>query len=397
MDFIEDFVKATANMPSPERLRRWTAIAVVSAAATRRVWTCIEDDLKLFPNMFIFLVAPPGVGKTRAMDVGKRLLLPLKHLHFSPDEVTRQRVIEQMGEIFLASKREGSQGYLSLISEWATFMPEADKAWMQAIARIWDCPDLYEKQIKTGERTRDYVVKPYFTMIAGCQPSWFAEGFPPSSYEMGLPARIFFIWGGEKPKPVRFRKREQVKDQAVLLKDVVRIAEQAGEVPWDEDAQAAFVAWEERGYSPTVDDPLLLGYNTRRDMHAGKLSLIVALSRGHKTIQKSDFHRALAYMQEAEVEMPTALQNAGGNVYKAQEEAVVQYIQAEWLRERRPVAERWVRRRLGQLVPTTIIGSIINELLAQGRIKTITEEAKAPNRLLKPGAETRRPFNGKST
>ncbi len=43
MDLIEDFVRSTSNMASPEQFRRWCAVSMVSTALTRRVWTCIED------------------------------------------------------------------------------------------------------------------------------------------------------------------------------------------------------------------------------------------------------------------------------------------------------------------------------------------------------------------
>jgi hypothetical protein len=84
--------------------------------------------------------------------------------------------------------------------------------------------------------------------------------------------------------------------------------------------------------------------------------------------------------------MPTALTNAGGNMYRMQEETIVQFVEAEWERTKRHVHEREVRRRLGRMVNSLMVERIVAELIAQGRLKPLYEEKnRAPNRLLKPG------------
>ncbi len=388
MDLIEDFVRATSNMASPEQFRRWCAVSMVSTALTRRVWTCIEDDLKLFPNTYIILVSRPGLGKSRPMSLVEELLSPMQWIIRSPDEVTRQKTIQDIADVFTDGKKEGEASFFFLVSEMATFMPEADAAWMQAIARLWDCPTIYHKSIKTGERTDDFIHNAYVNLLFGAQPSWFAEGFPKASYEMGLPARIFFINASEKPERELFQKREQMPSATrKMFQDGLRsLRGRSGAVPWEEPAVKAFVEWMDAGQPPEIDDDLMKGYNTRRDMHAGKLALIVALSRSHKTITLEDLERAWGYMFEAEKEMPTALTNAGGNMYRMQEEAIVGFVAAEFARTKQFVHEREVRKRLGRMVNSLMVERIVAELIAQGRLKPLYEgKNKAPNRLLKPG------------
>ncbi len=389
MDLIEDFVRATNNMASPEQFRRWCAISMVSTALTRRVWTCIEDDLKLFPNTYIILVSPPGIGKSRPMTVVENLLSPMPWITRSPDEVTRQKTIQDIADAFTEDKREGEASFFFLVSEMATFMPEADAAWMQAIARLWDCPTIYHKSIKTGDRNDDYIHNAYVNLLFGAQPSWFAEGFPKASYEMGLPARIFFIYACEKPNRELFKDREQMP-QALKkqFQDGLRsLRGRGGAVPWEEPAQLAFVKWMDEGQPPVIDDDLMKGYNTRRDMHAGKLALLIACSKGHNTITLEDLEIAWSYMFTAEKEMPTALTNAGGNMYRMQEEAIVGFVAAEYARTKQFVHEREVRKRLGRMVNSLMVERIVAELIAQGRLKPLYEgKNRAPNRLLKPGS-----------
>lgn len=394
MNLIDQFVEATSNMAAPEIFRRWCAISMVSAAMSKRVWTCIEDDLKLFANTYIFLVAKPGIGKSRPMEVARTLLRDLPRepgknydpVIFTPDEITRERMIQQMAEVFNEGREEGAMSYIALISEFATFMPEPDAAWMQAVARLWDCSFMYERQTK--HMGWDTIINHYPCMLAGVQPSWFSEGFPPNAYELGLPARILFIYASEKPEREFFRGRKQVEGLDRIAKQLRKVMGLRGEVMWDKEAVELWREWANAGYPPAPDDPLLEGYSTRRDMHAGKLALIVSAAShpGTPGVTVEDLKTAWHYLFHAEQYMPTALSNAGGNIYKMREETILAFVQSRYAEDKKLVPEREVRRRLGRMVSTTLITPIINELINQQRLKALGT-SKAPHRLLKPGRD----------
>ncbi len=181
-------------------------------------------------------------------------------------------------------------------------------------------------------------------------------------------------------------RRKQLSNESTLHEGVKQLRTRKGEVRWSEAAEEAFIKWMDGGCVPLIDDPLLNSYNTRRDMHSGKLALIVALSRGHERIELNDLRTAWEYMFEAEKGMPDALTNAGGNMYRAQEELAVEYVEREWARTQRHTHEREVRRRLSKTTSTMVVERILNELIAQGRLKMLyADKNKAPNRLLKPG------------
>lgn len=400
MTWIDRFVAATHNMASPEIFRRWCAISAVSTALTRRVWVCIEDDLPLFPNTFVFLVARPGLGKSRPMEVIRKLVSPLKspefeekgqvhpQVAFSPDEETRERMTQQIGEIFKEDVTPGAISYLALLSDFGAFMPEADTAWLQRIARIWDCPEVYSRETKTSGC--DYPFNPYMNMLVGVQPAWFAEGFPRHSYELGFPSRTFFIYADKKPDREFFKQRTQLEGREELTAGLRAMQRWSGEVPWVPEAQRAWIAWTDAGLLPVPDDPLLEGYSTRRDMHAGKLALIAAAAGhpGRKEVRAEDLALAHKWLFEAEERMPEALSAAGGNIYRMREEMVLAFVEREWTRTGKHVPEREVRRRLGRTVSTTLITPIINELVNQQRLKALSTTS-SPHRLLKPGTPDR--------
>lgn len=391
MGVIDNFMWSTRNMASPEIFRKWTAVSMIGATMSRRVWTAIEGDLPLFGNLYVFLDSPPGIGKTRPMEVAKMVLLQLKkQLHlkthdpqpvsFLPDETTPERMVEKIGEVFGEGAEMGDRSFLGMIFELGTFMRIPDPAWMQAMARLWDCPTTYERETK--HCGCDYVMNPYINLLVGVQPAWFVEGFPKRSYELGLPARIFFVWSDEKPERELFTNIKQTEGLDKVLSGLCRVYRAKGHVRWTAEAKSAFKDWAgPRKYEPKIDDPMLVGYNTRRDMHAGKLALIMAMDRKpeEKTITLDDLQRAWDLMFEAEGRMPEGLQLAGGNLYRSQEEDVVKFITDWYIAQGRGVLEPEVRSRLGRTVSPHLISSIIDELIQQRRIKV----------LAKPGADER--------
>lgn len=392
-DLIEDFVDATKHIVSPERFRRWTAISLISAVMGRKVWTSIRADRKLYPNTYVLLVAPPGIGKNEPMEVLRDLLIRHQSISFAPDEITPEKMIQDLGEVFGPNYDPGMTGhektYMAMIPELGTFMPTPNVQFIQALARIWDCPTIYTRKTKhAGIDTLEY---PFMCILAGAQPAWFAEGFPPNAYEMGLPARLFLIYSDEHVESPYFTGARRTS-MDTLQRKLIMIGRMRGEVRFTPEAQRRWNRWADTtvlpdGWKPRVDDPMLKGYGVRRNMHAGKLALIVAAAR-HPTrleIDTSDLDRAMEIMFEAETLMPNAVSGAGGNMYRLKEESVIGFITGRFADTGKTVPEWQVRQRLGRIVPMHILGPILDGLVATRAITAMG--GKAPNRRFKPSKE----------
>jgi hypothetical protein len=71
--WIESFVKYTEVFNSPEVFRRWAAIGIVAGALEQKVWVRTKGS-DLFPNQYIILVGPPGIGKSAILSVAEKFL-----------------------------------------------------------------------------------------------------------------------------------------------------------------------------------------------------------------------------------------------------------------------------------------------------------------------------------
>ena len=90
--WIEAFLEYTEILPSPPLLRKWAAISYVAAAMERKMWVRTMGA-DLYPNLYTFLVGPPGVGKGVALHAGEHLkdLPPIQAASISPSHSRASR------------------------------------------------------------------------------------------------------------------------------------------------------------------------------------------------------------------------------------------------------------------------------------------------------------------
>src|SRR5215471_17873329 len=95
--WIENFVEKTAHFPSPKILRTWAAVSAIAGVLERKVWVQTAGDT-LYPNLYVILVARPGIGKTVMLTQVERLWREIKDLHVAPTSATRAALIDALSE-----------------------------------------------------------------------------------------------------------------------------------------------------------------------------------------------------------------------------------------------------------------------------------------------------------
>ena len=278
-----------------------------------------------------------------------------------------------------------------MLSEWGTFLRKPENDTLAMLAHIYDCEDYDAETISRG---KDFAENLYVNILAGCTPAWFAEGFPPNSYEQGLPTRIVFVYS-DAPQTAeipdfKFLDDPCVDDTSYIVKalwgQADKIAAARGFVSWSREADQAINAWKRTDFSPKPSDPMLRGYCERRPLQAAKLSVLVAMSRHpeRRVVDVEDFGEAKRTLLEVEPDMPKALKAAGGNVFQLRMEAVYQFVLAEWRQTKAPVDEYRLRQRLSRMVPPYMLATIVDAMVDQKMLRA-DPTTRAPDRRLTPG------------
>jgi hypothetical protein len=131
-----------------------------------------------------------------------------------------------------------------------------------------------------------------------------------------------------------------------------------------------FNQWWRAGAPPEPDHPKLISYNSRRNIHVIKLSMIAAAADGASmNVMPEHFQTALDWLVEVEHHMPDVFKAmTSGGASKTIEDAW-HYIFATYSKEQKPVAEHRLLQFLQERVPIYEVDPTLASMEKSGLIK----------------------------
>lgn len=316
-DYIDAFVTATSGIPSPLPFRRWAAIWQVGSAGQRRIWTQLVPNRPIFPNIFAFLVGPPGTGKTEAIVPAVEHLRKSDTAKIAPNDVTKQALLDRLAKCASAVQFEGPPialidfHYMAVgIRELTNFMSQYDRDLAGILTDLFDNPPVNDETKRSGAGA--IIVRPGLSLLAGTATKNLGATIGKDLWGQGFMSRVILVYSAEQADLTFFGDEDEhvaVASETThiypgLVAQLARIGAMKGRVRWAPDAQRLFNEWKERDFAPVPMHAKLVEYNARRFLHVAKLSLISAMSRQSYTIEGSDFSRALSWLEDAERVMP---------------------------------------------------------------------------------------------
>ena len=371
-DFIDHFLALTKNSRSPYIFRKWTAISMIASAMGRGVYTVIsEPDGPIYPNFYIILVGPPGMGKSIGSVNGRRIVKRVPSISTGPDKITPERLVSKL----TAMTKEQDRAVMALfIDELSVLLQrKGDFDLTPILTGAYNCPEefIYETESKQEQRLANCCLN----IIATTQPAYIAEKFTISDLGQGFPSRLFFIYS-DQAVPAKYFKNypDEKKHTSDLVKALTEIEMFKGTIKWSDDAQEFFVKLTDNKIPPVPTAPHLEHYCSRRDLHLTKLSLVMMRARDPRAMQleREDVERAHTTMLEAEETMPLALSAIGGNQYRVAQNYLISYVtkqMAEGHPSTFPASE--LHRLLTANLTPREAGELLGSLISQGLCSTV--------------------------
>lgn len=305
---VDLFMELSVHVPSPPIFRQWTAIHAIGAAAERRVWTQLGVN-RLHPNLFLFLVGPPGVGKTQALGPMEEIIRKSNAVELAPNDVSKASFLDVLASTTkapLINERPHEYHFMALhVRELSNFMSQYDGALAGLLTDLFDCPGVNE-EAKRGHDKGKAIINPGISFIMGTATQQLGRTISEDLWGSGFMARVIMIYSAEKVIPADMFAHnplsEAMKDE--LIAAMSRIGEMKGPMGWTPAARAALHDFRS---SADHDAPLhnrLEHYATRRWMHLAKLCMIAALSDERMEVDFADVSLALGWLLTAESAMP---------------------------------------------------------------------------------------------
>lgn len=387
LDLVDSYLKITATRHSPALFRQWAAISIVAGALERRVWTSISRD-PLYPNLFILLVATPGIGKGQAINPATALLRRTKHIKLAPDSTNSATMIDAFQEAanrLVRSKTELVE-YCSLFvscEEFGVFVPGYDQEFMNRICRIFDCPPELSVRRKYLGKDPVMVVNPQLNILGGTTPGYLSSLLPEEAWHIGFAARFIMIYAGKGPQVELFPGDLGEEDPMVAktVAQLSKLSEAYGNIPWEADAAFELSRWH-RAREDAPDHSRLVHYAQRRTQYLAKLAMVAAFSSHggeliagqngllaeRQGITLSDLDRAKNWLLAAEEKMPDLFRDMAGKSDGAVMSDLHIYIQRYNVVKKKGMPQSFLWKFLGEKVPSEKIERIVETMVKSDMI-----------------------------
>lgn len=337
-DWLKAYVDYASYGEAPKHMAFWCGVSAVAGALRRRVWID-QAYFKWYANMYVVLVAPPGiVSKTTTADVAMELLREVPGVKFGPNVVTWQSLVKSFadaGEAFQDHQGDWiTMSPLTLFSgEFGNLMNPHDRDMVDLMVTLWDGIKTFRKETKMSGN--DTVENPWINLLACTTPAWIAGNFPDYLIGGGFTSRCLFVYAEQKAKYVAYPALEvpanRDKTQANLIHDLEHIATQiVGPYELDSAAIQWGKAWYEKHYQNRpegLDDERFGGYIARKQTHIHKVAMILAASqRDARVILTEDLVAANQMVTELEEDMPRVFAKIGRTETSVQADRFIEYV-----------------------------------------------------------------------
>jgi hypothetical protein len=372
-DWIDGFLQLTENTSSPSIFRKWAAISTIAGALERKVWVRTLGS-NLYPNMYVVLVAPPGVGKTEVTWRVRKLWESLEDHFIAATSVTKASLIDELNDAnrrwitgVIENPVEHFNSLLLCINELGVLLPSYENEFMNTLTDLWDCKH-YSERRRVSKIEID-IDKPQLNLLAACTPSYLMNILPEGAWDQGFLSRTMLIYSGDRQLRSLFSDTvENSELHEALEAQLATIANIYGEIKFSPEAAKLVDDFHMRDGRPKPDHPKLISYNIRRTVHLLKLCIVAAVSKSdQRLIHAEDFHRAFDWLVEAERQMPDIFKAmAQGGAGKIMEEAWY-YVYTTYSREQQPVLKHRLIQFLQERVPVHSIETTI-QMMEQGKM-----------------------------
>lgn len=376
-NLISEFVADTKGTESPELFRKWCMIATIAGLAQRRIW-CDIGKGQLFPNQYILLVSPPGIGKSVVLKLVDALWGLNKKIFIGDETTTIPGLLDYLQDCASPVLMEGFPVNTHPLSvaprEYGTYMKAYDLSVLNVLNDFWDCPRSFSEMTRGGgKNSLEY---PVLNLVSGTQPSFLNNVLPEEAWSLGFCSRLLLVYGW---KAETLRTRDRLRLPVFPLEKyktaVDKLCSFEGELKFTEDALDFFDQWIiDEKMAPVPYHPRLLSYVARRPVHWLKVAMCVTLAFGESVITRSHLEFAKDLILEMESSMPDIFRDMS----KESDKDIIDEVKLAIIRLTRN-DEAIPERKIVQILTTKIaahrVGYFVETLISAGYI-TETEAPK---------------------
>lgn len=347
----------------------------ISGVLERKV--CLRTAIgPLYPNLFVLLVARPGIGKSNIIRTVRAFWAGCDGANIAPQSTTRAGMIA----FLIDAKRIDTSRPLPTIvhsalcasSEFGNLVPSYDTHWLNTVNELYDCPEVFDD--KTLSKGSLHLEGPHMVIIAGTQPKYIDQLFPDAAFGMGTPSRFIMAYESDAPHISLFAGVEKSEQKFQFLKeDLARISALRGEFYWSPEGLDLWEELDKQHFAPQPTHSKLQHYNTRRRAHLLKTTMCFSAAESNSLrLTPAHLKSAVTLLHETETQMPQIFQEMASKGYAEANEEAWRFAMQTWLTNgRKPISETQLTQFLLNKVPNGHIKPTLDIMIQAGYLRVM--------------------------
>lgn len=376
-NWLESYLRLMENTEPARLFDKWVGYSIIASALRRKVSLQL-GRLIYYPNIYVVLVAEPGVArKTQAIKYGVNFLNTIPEIRLSADSSTKEAMTDDietsgMDELMVdgTTLRHSSLNIISKEFESFLGQKKENTRMLTALTDLFDCPDDWSSRTKHSGSNK--IINPWVNLLAATTPDSLASSLPATAVGGGLTSRIMFIWADKKKKSIAIpaMTEEELKIKAWLEKDLYRISRLSGNYMMTADCIKKWTAWydqfdEDESGERICPDKSFSGWYSRKPTYIIKISMLQAAAESSKLlIEWHHIEQAIEAIKEVEYSMGNAFKAIGTSEISAEVDNVLQII-----RNARCISEKDLMTRIWRHIDSTKFTNVIDTLIKTGKVR----------------------------
>ena len=374
-NWLTAYSEYTEETESAPMFHRWVSLSMVSAVLRKKVWLSL-GRIKVFPNMYVVLVAEPGIArKSQAISYGVDLLNEVPGIVLSADAVTKEAMLQDLeaGAVdeVMPNGTNFRHASLNIISkEFESFLGQRGEntKMLVLLTDLFDCQEVPWKY-RTKNSGSNTIPSVFLNILGATTPDSLASCLPPSAIGGGLTSRVMFIWSSAKTKkiaiPVLSDKIKKLREY--LIHDLTIISRMVGNFEFNQESVEAWTDWyehyDETSVTRTCCDPSFNGWYSRKPLYIQKLAQVLsAAESGSMTLDWKSFDAAIKEVEQVELAMGKTFTAIGRSTTAVETELVMSLI-----RNHKSISEKALMQIIWRDVDKAKLDTVAATIISTGQ------------------------------
>ena len=374
-NWLDAYAEYTEETESAPMFHRWVSLSMISAVLRKKVWLSL-GRIKVFPNMYIVLVAEPGIArKSQAISYGVDLLNEVPGIVLSADAVTKEAMLQDLeaGAVdeVLPNGTNFRHASLNIISkEFESFLGQRGEntKMLVLLTDLFDCQEVPWKY-RTKNSGSNTIPSVFLNILGATTPDSLASCLPPSAIGGGLTSRIMFVWSSAKTKKIAIPTlTEKIKKlREYLIHDLTIMSRMVGNFEFNQESIENWTDWYEH-YDETSTtriccDPSFNGWYSRKPLYIQKIAQILsAAESGSMILEWKYLDKAIAEVEKVELAMGRTFTAIGKSTIAVETELVMSII-----RNHKTISEKALMTMVWRDIDKAKLDAVMATVLGTGK------------------------------